>query len=68
MPRGDGTGPMGQGPVGGRGIGQGRGSVGMAASEQCICPKCSITVAHKVGMPCNQIKCPQCGTLMTRNY
>lgn len=72
MPRRDGTGPMGQGPVGGRGtgMGSGRGRMGgaMAAGPagSCVCPKCGATVAHQTGMPCTTISCPQCGTKMVR--
>jgi hypothetical protein len=72
MPRGDGTGPTGQGPIGGgrSGVGSGRGCMGgsMAAGPggYCICPKCEEKVSHVRGAPCNSIACPKCGTLMTR--
>ena len=75
MPRGDGTGPRGQGPGTGRGrgrglgAGQGRGRMGgfaMGPGGNCLCPSCGHTVAHQVGVPCNQVKCPKCGQPMTR--
>ena len=77
MPRQDGTGPRGQGPGTGRGRGrgvgagqgQGRGRMGgfaMGPGGNCVCPSCGHTAAHQVGVPCNQIKCPKCGQLMTR--
>ena len=80
MPRGDGTGPMGTGPRGGRGAGMGRGAGGagpkggagrmggVAAGPvgQCVCPKCNKVIAHERGIPCASVKCPDCGTLMTR--
>jgi len=72
MPRGDGTGPGGQGRGGGRGMGrgQGRGRMGgpFAAGPggNCLCPNCGHTVPHIVGQPCNQKTCPKCGTRMTR--
>jgi hypothetical protein len=70
MPRGDGTGPAGQGPGTGRGLGRGgRGRMGgfaMGPGGNCVCPGCGHTVAHQVGMPCNQIACPKCGQPMTR--
>jgi hypothetical protein len=72
MPRGDGTGPTGQGPGTGRGMGrgQGRGRMGgpFAAGPggNCVCPKCGATVAHVAGQPCNAKSCPKCGTKMTR--
>lgn len=77
MPRGDGTGPLGQGPGTGRGRGQrrglgaggGRGRMGgfaMGPGGNCLCPGCGHTVAHQVSVPCNQIKCPKCGQRMTR--
>jgi len=73
MPRGDGTGPAGAGPGSGRGGGMGRGGGrgrmgGSAAGPAgvCVCPGCGATVPHQRAVPCNQIKCPKCGTLMTR--
>ncbi|MFH1875190.1 MAG: hypothetical protein ABH859_08450 [Pseudomonadota bacterium] len=72
MPRGDGTGPFGQGPSGGgggRGAG-GRGRQGGFAAGpggECMCPKCGQKTAHTRGTPCNSMKCPKCGTLMTRS-
>ena len=89
MPRGDGTGPRGQGPKTGRGMrgsgmGTGRGAgigsgigtgrmgrmngtqAGAGPDGQCICPSCSAAMAHKVGVPCYQSKCPKCGTAMVR--
>jgi hypothetical protein len=81
MPRGDGTGPTGQGPGTGRGLGRGtgrgrgagtgggRGRMGgfaMGPGGSCICPSCGQTAAHQVGVACNQMKCPKCGQQMTR--
>ncbi|MBW2646661.1 MAG: hypothetical protein JRE23_10865 [Deltaproteobacteria bacterium] len=74
MPRGDGTGPRGQGPGTGRGMGgggQGRGG-GQGGGFRggpggnCICPKCGHKIPHKMGRPCPQEQCPQCGTAMVR--
>lgn len=56
MPGRDGTGPSGVRSTSGRGRIEG----------VCICPKCSHKLAHKMGVPCNTIKCPKCGTLMIR--
>jgi len=76
MPRGNGTGPAGQGPRTGRGMGrsqgqsQGRGRMGgpyaAGPGGNCVCPKCGATAAHTVGQPCTAISCPKCGTKMTR--
>ena len=67
---------MGRGRGGGRGGGDGRGSGrgpgrggGPAAAGPggyCVCPSCGQRMAHTVGVPCYQIKCPKCGTQMTR--
>lgn len=75
MPRGDGTGPPGGGrPGSGRGVGRGSGGAGRMSGDQpgagpsgyCICPACGKRIAHQVGSPCNNIRCPDCGAKMTR--
>lgn len=71
MPRGDGTGPAGQGPGTGRGQGGGRGRMGGSRlgsepSGNCLCPSCGAIVAHQKGVPCNQSVCPKCGANMIK--
>jgi hypothetical protein len=71
MPRGDGTGPSGQGPGTGRGLGRGagqgrKGGQSLGPGGYCICPSCGTKVAHQVGTPCYSIQCPKCGANMTR--
>jgi len=74
MPRGDGTGPVGGAGAGtGRGAGmgsnQGQGRTGgfnLGAGGQCVCPSCGKKVPHKLGTPCTEQKCPNCGVGMTR--
>jgi len=70
MPRGDGTGPGGQGPGTGRGLGRGGGRGRMGGSSlgvggECVCPKCGHRATQR-GTPCYEIKCPKCGSPMTR--
>lgn len=62
VPRGDGTG-RGMGQGGGRGRG---GGVALGPGGDCVCPSCAKTVLHQRGVPCYQIKCPDCGIPMTR--
>jgi len=77
MPRGDGTGPGGQGPGTGRGLGRGggrgqaggrgqMGGSGLGSGGECVCPSCGYRMPHQTGSPCYEIRCPQCGALMTR--
>ena len=73
MPRGDGTGPRGQGPETGKGLGgKGQGGSGrkggFAAGPggSCVCPNCGEKTTHQQGTPCYEQKCPKCGTAMTR--
>ena len=71
MPRGYGTGPRGQGPGTGRGRGRGNMAPGQFAGGagpggQCVCPSCGTVTDHKASIPCTEIKCPQCGSMMIR--
>lgn len=81
MPAGDGTGPLGQGPVagGGRGLGRRGGGRGRGFSQRanqgggfggpaqnCVCPNCNTPATKQRGVPCASTKCPQCGTAMVR--
>jgi len=59
-------------PRGGRfragpgGRGRMKGPLAAGPGGFCICPDCNYKVPHKAGVPCNQRKCPKCGTIMTR--
>jgi uncharacterized protein len=73
MPRGDGTGPAGQGPGTGRELGAGKGQLrgrlgrqGAGPGGNCVCPGCGATVVHQAGIPCSGTSCPKCGTKMVR--
>jgi hypothetical protein len=71
MPRGNGTGPRGQGPRTGQGKkqgggGRGRGGYGAGPGGTCVCPSCGEKAAHQLGVACFDMKCPKCGTTMTR--
>ncbi len=65
MPGGNGTGPSGQGPDAGRGRGRG-GRPGGGPGGNCLCPNCKLSVPHRAGVPCYDVKCPKCGTKMVR--
>ncbi|MBL7178334.1 MAG: hypothetical protein ISS66_21130 [Desulfobacteraceae bacterium] len=73
MPRGDGTGPRGQGPRTGRGMGRGTGGRGrmggrgLGVGGGCVCPNCGDRITHQRGTPCYEVNCPKCGALMTRD-
>jgi hypothetical protein len=59
-----GRGKRGQG--GGRGPGRMGGPKAAGPGGNCVCPKCGHEVVHTTGQPCYQVKCPKCGTPMTR--
>jgi uncharacterized paraquat-inducible protein A len=42
------------------------GGRGEGPGGSCVCPSCGYTIAHSRYSPCNQRKCPKCGTTMTR--
>lgn len=50
---------------GGRGMRRG-GGAGAGPGGNCICPQCGTKVPHQLGVPCFQVKCPQCGANMVR--
>lgn len=59
-----------QGRGTGRGAGGGArgrmGGQGLGPGGDCVCPSCGHRAAHQRGVPCNKMKCPKCGKLMTR--
>lgn len=68
MPRGDGTGPYGQGPItGGGGRQQGRGPIkNVGPDGYCVCPRCGEKADHIAATPCSSMVCPKCGVAMVR--
>lgn len=64
----NGTNRNGKRNEGGRGGGRGRmgGLLAGGAVGTCLCPKCGHRKPHERGIPCTQVKCPQCGTVMIR--
>ena len=72
MPRGDGTGPTGQGPGTGRGQGRGSGRgrmggrSGAGPAGNCVCVNCGTRISHRPRVPCNTMHCPKCGAQMVR--
>lgn len=69
MPGKDGTGPLGEVPMGNGnrgGRGKMRGPYAAGIGGNCVCPKCSSKIYHIAGQPCNSRTCPECGTMMVR--
>ncbi|MBU1627655.1 DUF5320 domain-containing protein [bacterium] len=57
----------GQGQVKGGGRGRMGGFVG-GPGGNCVCSACGEKLPHQQGTPCTQLKCPKCGSLMTREF
>jgi predicted Fe-Mo cluster-binding NifX family protein len=67
--RGRGTGRgKGQSGQGSQRPGRKGGSFAAGPAGTCVCPQCGRTEPHERGMPCVERKCPQCGTVMTRQF
>lgn len=62
---GFGQGPRTNAPAG-RGRGRQPGGRGLGPAGFCVCPQCGEKVAHRRGVPCYEIRCPKCGSPMTR--
>lgn len=39
---------------------------GLGSGGEFVCPKCGKTITHKRGVPCQDEKCPDCGSKMLR--
>ena len=46
----------------GRGVGGGR--QGDGGADVCVCPECNKEYPHEKGMPCNEIRCPDCNVAL----
>lgn len=55
------AGPATDGPSQGGGQ-AGSGAAQSGRSTLCICPMCSTTVTHPIGIPCASLTCPVCGS------
>lgn len=64
MPRGDGTGPTGNGPKTGQGSGR---SFRPGPGGYCVCVVCGEKSPHQQGRPCVEQLCPKCGATMSRD-
>jgi len=40
----------------------------MGGVAECVCPNCKFTQPHQRGIPCIQVKCPKCDTLMQGDF
>lgn len=67
MPGGDGTGPVGSSRGRGQRVGRGkRGGAGVGAGGECVCTACGVVQPYRTGVPCYEMKCPECGAPMQR--
>ena len=56
--------PRGQGGLFSLGQALGDDEENGKAALECVCPECGHRIPKKLRQPCNEIKCPECGTLM----
>ena len=59
---------MGRGMGQGMGQGPGRqpGGTAQGPGGFCVCPNCGTKAPHQTGVPCYELKCPNCGQAMQR--
>ncbi len=51
----------------GNGGGRGRNKGGaFGVGGYCVCAKCGAKTAHRNGVKCTTVKCPECGHIMVR--
>jgi hypothetical protein len=62
-PGGESGGGQGRGPAGGGGRGGGSGG---GPGGFCVCPACGQKAPHQPGVTRFEVKCPSCGTIVTR--
>jgi predicted Fe-Mo cluster-binding NifX family protein len=43
-----------------------RGGSGRGGGGRCLCPACGHAVPHAQGIPCVEVRCPECGAAMAR--
>jgi len=57
--------------TGGRDFRRGKGAGGIGPGKtpvNCICPGCNLIIPHQLALPCFKVKCPRCGSHMTRQF
>ena len=65
----DGQGGKGSGMGRGFGFGMRRASLKLVPQKiKCICPECGLSILHQQRVQCFKLKCPQCGSAMTRGF
>ena len=42
------------------------GGTSLGPEGNCFCLNCGNEILHKRGVPCYKVKCPKCGSFMTR--
>lgn len=57
----------GRGRRSGGGMGKNRTNAGLGGGGMCVCTSCGSTVNHQRGVPCYEMKCPDCDSPMTRD-
>ncbi len=47
-------------------IEQNKETMGLGPNGECVCHRCGYETRHQAGVPCQEVRCPDCGVKLMR--